>query len=160
MTQLVRVSDYTTLGRVPNDMAPVSTEAQPMTPIVLKFEPPAPPSTDYARISLGCPVRHIRRLWMKGYYIDNPSSIKPIRISFEGDGLTSGMKVATNITGGEGSIIVPNFAITSPLQIATWKMSDGVVADLGVKLYDTESGAQITYDYLYLWLEAETLIWQ
>ncbi len=59
----------------------------------------------------------------------------------------------------EGSIVIPNFAMTSPLLMALWKNEDGCFKKMGVRVLDNVAGSEITYTDMYLWMDVETVTW-
>lgn len=133
---------------------------QPRTLVIARF---TYASGGVVNIELPHAMKRVSRVFLKAYYISTPSSTAPLQFVFsapEGGsrGITPGMNTNSN-TCPFGSIIIPNFAMTSPLEIASWKNSDGKFKKLGLNIYDNVTGTAITYLDTYLWLEVETATW-
>lgn len=117
----------------------------------------------FVNIELPRDMKRVSRVWLMAYYLSNPSSTAPLQLEFSPTtggkrGITSGMSIDSNACN-EGSIVIPNFAMTSPLLMAIWKNEDGCFKTLGVKVRDNVTGNEITYTDMYLWLDVETVTW-
>jgi hypothetical protein len=122
-----------------------------------------------ALATLDVTCERINRLYLVGYHVDNPSTTNPIRVSFDptsGSNFSSGLNgVASNSQSNFITLIntTTNLGYASLQQeqlVGNWKMSDGKIQSLGVRLYDIYTGAEITWNRLLLIFRAESLTWQ
>lgn len=119
--------------------------------------------------TLDVPCERINRLYLVGYHLLNPSTTNPVRVQFDqtsGSNFSAGLNgVASNSQTNFITLIntTTNVGFASLPQeqlVGNWKMSDGKIQSLGVRLYDAYSGAEITWANLLLIFRAESLTWQ
>jgi hypothetical protein len=123
-------------------------------------------NTAYA--TLDTPLERISKLWLTGWTVQNPSISGAIKVSFDPTSTLATQMLhcyATSMNAGGSLMLINqtqaanNSAVPKEQLLATWQMSDGKLKKLGLNLFNGFTDATMTWDYIILIFEAETLEW-
>lgn len=161
----IKASNTVTSFGEPSDVAPNNGKS-PQKTVTMVFGYTGVAQS--ASATLDTPLERIERLYLVGYHVTNPSTANPIRIQFDNSGSSSFVNGLNTL----GSISQTNFLVIANQTtaagygsgsikqlIGSWKLGDGKIHKLGLRLYDLYTGAEITWTNLMLVFKAKALTW-